>query len=136
MVFATAIPTLMAPVPLSIVTDVLPVWFPITIGCWAALAPKLIPLPLKRSNVAVELPKAIVLVPAVPILIFWLIASFPMEITPPELFNSKTPAESKRSVSAELAIISPDPVEAILTEPVPDLSVRDAAPVVDPIVIV
>jgi hypothetical protein len=82
-----------------------------------------VPVPPFRDTlvVAVLLPIAIALVPAVPILMFWLTASLPIEITPAEELSSKTPAESKSNVSADATVISPAPVDAKAIPAVPEL---------------
>ncbi len=61
------------------------------------------------------------------------ICAEPIEITPAEEFNSRTPAESIRTVSEEFNVISPVPVDARAIEPVPEVIVTAVAPVALPI---
>jgi hypothetical protein len=103
------------PVPTSKAKALAPVLFPIVVLCPTAFVPIFIaPEPdSSTTEVApVPFPTVIVLAPAVPILILFESASLPIPITPAELFNSRTPSASRRSVSSELIVISPDPVEA------------------------
>ncbi len=58
-----------------------------------------------------------------------------MEITPAELFSSRTPAESINTVSADVRTISPAPVVFTAKLPVPVLTVTLVAPVTLPMVI-
>lgn len=122
-VFPVALPMLTAPVP------------PVPIVVTADPEALILHVP-RIVSVAVALPIAIVLVPAVPTLIFWLSASLPIEITPAELLSSRTPSASKSIVSSEFSTISPVPVVVTVKLPVPVFTTTPVEVVVLPTVMV
>ena len=97
------------------------------------------PVPaFKAKAVApVTLPTVIVLAEEpVPILMGVASASFPILIAPALEFSSNTPSASRSSVSSELIVISPAPVEAKAIPPVPAFKAKAVAPVTLPILTV
>ena len=96
------------------------------------------PVPQSKTRLVapVELPIVIVLAAApVPIFILLESASLPILIIPALEFNSNTPSASNKSVSSELIVISPAPVEVSCMPAVPELITTFEAPVILPIVI-